>query len=100
MNKQNEKNSLNFWNGEIFVLIKSVSKSRTYFKIVIWEIAWRIKDTLIIGGINVGLTARTHIHQFCMDTGCSLDARFGELDDRKGWKEKGMDINAWLYDDE
>ena len=61
---------------------------------------WRSKDELISdilpwasphGRAKVGRSARTYIHQLCVDTGCNLEDLPGAVDDRDRWREEGQE---------
>ena len=57
---------------------------------------WRSNDGLISdvlwapahGRASISGPVRTYLHQFCADTGCSLENLPGAMDDRSGWGER------------
>ena len=58
---------------------------------------WRSRDELISdvilwapshGRAKAGRPARTHMHQFCEDTGCSPGDLQGTMNDREEWRER------------
>ena len=70
---------------------------------------WRRKDELIsvvlLWTLTLGLTsvdrpARTFIHQFCMDTRCSLEDILKTMDDINGWRGELRNclVSGWFDD--
>ena len=72
---------------------------------------WRSRDELISdillwipshGRAKAGWPFRTDIQQLCADTGCSLEDRPEEMDDREEWWERVREIRAdgvtWWWD--
>ena len=64
---------------------------------------WRSRDKLISdillwtpshGQAKAGQPARTYIQQFCADTGCSLEALLGGMDNKDRWWERIREIHA------
>ena len=38
---------------------------------------------------------RNNLHQFCVDTGCSLEERLGVMEERDGWRERFKESCQW-----
>ena len=64
---------------------------------------WRSRDELIsdvllwtpaYGRAKAGRSARTHLQQLCVDTGCSPENLLEAMNDREKWRERVRDIRA------